>query len=152
MISRNDYAGPITKSAEAMFARAERRARRNAPRASFGASRAARPASPVEQALGALGLSLATLRHWEEVGVVQFERRGGRRVFDEAALEAVRTVAQLRRAGFSIKQIAWISDTLPPSVAAMRQELQDRQDLVELERTGARWAAKLALTASPSLG
>ena len=129
MIARGDYAGPITKAAEAMFARAERHARRSSPEgASAAPRRRARPLSPLHLAVRRLGLSLTTVRHWEDAGVIGFERSAGRRVIDEAALERLRTVAQLRRAGFTIKEIAWIADTLPPTVPQMRQALQARLD------------------------
>ena len=130
MIARHDYAGPLTKSAEAMFARAERSARR----AGGQMSRDARPASPIRRAVEGLGLTMTILRHWEDAGVIAFARSRGRRVVDDAALERLRTVAQLRRAGFTIKEIAWISDTLPPSVPAMRRALQARTDHIESAR------------------
>ncbi len=135
MIVRDDYAGPITKSAEAMFARADRRARRSDPnRADVEKPREIRPASPIRCAVQELGLTMATLRHWEDVGVIAFERARGRRVVDEGALEGLRTVAQLRRAGFTIKEIAWLCDTLPPTVPAMRRALTSRLDYVNSSR------------------
>ncbi|CAN5237778.1 hypothetical protein BH10PSE4_BH10PSE4_01750 [soil metagenome] len=169
MISRRDYAGPITKSAEAMFERAERQAGRIAAQAALKAAlRAAPKAAPKEVrptrtfpralalpappptppsadlALEALGPSMSTLRNWEDAGIIAIERRSGRRVVDEAALEAIQTITLLRRAGFSIKQIAWLSDTLPPSVEAMQRALNDRQDAPELERTRLIYRAKMA--------
>lgn len=151
MISRRDYVGPITKSSEAMFKRAERQASRIETQAAPKvASRAAPKATPkkvrpirtfprvlappappppspsADLALEALGLSMSTLRNWEDAGIIAIERRSGRRIVDEAALEAIQTITLLRRAGFSIKQIAWLSDTLPPSIEAMQRALHDR--------------------------
>lgn len=126
MTTRSDYYGPITKSAEAMFARAERSARRSNPQNERQTPHTARPTSPIRQAVHGLGLTMTTLRHWEDAGVVAFERAKGRRVVDDAALERLRTVVQLRLAGFSIREISWISDTLPPTAAAMRRALQGR--------------------------
>ena len=134
MIARNHYAGPITKSAEAMFARAERRARRSTAHADNGVVRAARPISPIRQAVEKLGLTMSLVRQWEDAGVIAFERDKGRRVIDEAAVERLAAVIQLRRAGFSIKQIVWISDTLPPPLPAMRRALQARQSHIETAR------------------
>src|SRR5688572_6131648 len=99
MIARHDYAGPVTKSAEAMFARAERSARRAGDKATGQASRDVRPVSPIRLAVEGLGLTMTILRHWEDAGVIAFARSRGRRVVDDAALERLRTVAQLRRAG-----------------------------------------------------
>jgi DNA-binding transcriptional MerR regulator len=135
MIARSDYVGPITKSAEAMFARAERRAKvgltetvRQPP---------SRQKSLIQQALDKLGLTLATLRSWESAGIVEFRRASGRRLVDDDTLECLAAVIALRRAGFTIRQISWISDTLPPSASAMRQALQVRQDHIVAARNSA---------------
>ncbi len=138
MIARGDYVGPLTKSAEAMFARAERRARRAAgmdaaTQASSG--RDARPASVLRDAVDQLGLKISTLRQWEDAGIIAFERRKGRRIVDAAALERLALVAKLRRAGFSVREIAWLSDTLPPNAAILRDALEARQAYVETART-----------------
>ena len=134
MIARQDYAGPITKSAEAMFARIERSAHRAALRTADDQPRVARPMSLIRQVVHGLGLTMTVLRHWEDAGVIAFARVRGRRVVDEAALECLRTVVELRRAGFSVKEIARISDTLPPTAQAMRAALQARQDTNQAAR------------------
>ena len=135
MIPRSEYVGPVTKSAEAMFVRAERQAQRLDPEARARQA-AARPISPIREALNGLGLTMTTLRRWEEAGLVAFERRRGRRIVDAAAVEHMRMVAQLRRAGFSIKAIAWMSETVPPGLPAMRSALQERLDHAEAARAG----------------
>lgn len=119
MIARSDYVGPITKSAEAMFDRAERRARRLscAPRPKSGSPRAP---SAIDEAADALGLTEATIRRWEDEGVVAFHRRNGRRVIDHQALTCLRIVADLRRAGLSLREIGWSSLTSPPTEADLR--------------------------------
>lgn len=132
MTGRDDYVGPITKSAEAMFARAERRAG-TSPGKATGRS-PSRPKSAVHQALEKLGLSLTVLRGWEDAGIVAFQRANGRRLLDDDILECLAAVISLRRAGFTIRQIAWISDTLPPSAAAMRQALQMRESQITAAR------------------
>jgi hypothetical protein len=127
MIPRRDYAGPITKSARAMFARADRRARRFVPAPGLQAA-PVRPRTAIRLAVDRLGLTMATLRRWEDAGLVSFERRRGRRVFDEAVIECLAVVAQLRRAGLSIKQIGWTSDTAPPSLRALKRALEVLHD------------------------
>lgn len=121
MIAREDYVGPITKSAKAMFERAERQARREA-----GRSQTQRSLSPIRQAVHALGLTMTAVRLWEEAGAIVFERRGGQRLIDAAALERLSMVLQLRQAGLTVRQIAQISDNGPPSPDDMRRALQSR--------------------------
>ena len=131
MIARGDYAGPITKSAEAMFARAERA---KADPAKGARRSSARPKSPIREAMDRLGLTVTALRNWESAGIIAFRRVNGRRLVDETALECLAAVIALRRAGFSIRQISWISDTLPPTAAAMRKALQVRESQVVAAR------------------
>ncbi|MEW6392143.1 MAG: MerR family transcriptional regulator [Pseudomonadota bacterium] len=104
-----------------MFARAERRARR-----ARGEAARASPASAVTRFLAKLGLSASTLRRWEEAGVVAFERRAGRRLLTDEALERVRLVARMRREGFSVREIAWCSPAVPPSLEHLRAALDAR--------------------------
>ncbi|MBO9557101.1 MAG: MerR family transcriptional regulator [Caulobacter sp.] len=132
MIARSDYVGPITKSAEAMFARAERLAISKASKPMRRSAR--RPKSPTRQALEALGVSPAVLRGWEGAGIVELPRIGGRRVIDQESIDCITVIMALRRAGFTIREISWISDTLPPSAAAMKQALQARLDQVQTAR------------------
>jgi DNA-binding transcriptional MerR regulator len=89
----------------------------------------------IHQAIGELGLTITVLRRWEDARVIVFERRRGRRIVDDAAFERLRILAELRRARFTIREIAWISNTLPPSIPAMRQALQARLDTLEQART-----------------
>lgn len=126
MIARDDYAGPITKSAEAMFARAGRKARLADPAARGHGGMRPRPPSPMRLAIEALGLSLAVVRHWEDAGAVAFTRQAGRRVIDDAAIERLKAVLALRRAGFGVKDIVWLAQDRPPTVAEMRQALAAR--------------------------
>lgn len=132
MIARSDYVGPTTKSAEAMFARAERQAISKAPKPMR--KRARRPKSSAQQALDALGVSPAVLRAWEGAGIVELPRVGRRRVVDAASADCITAIMALRRAGFTIREISWISDTLPPSAAAMKRALQARLERVETAR------------------
>lgn len=126
MIARNEYGGPITKSAEAMFARAERKARLADHAVQGQGALRRRPASAMREACEALGLSLTVVRHWEDAGAVAFTRQAGRRVIDDAAIEQLKAILALRRAGFGVKQIAWLAKDRPPTVAEMRQALDAR--------------------------
>lgn len=132
MIARSDYVGPITKSAEAMFARAERLAAPKAAKSEH--KRARRRKSAAQLALEALGVSAAVLRNWEGAGILELPRIGGRRVVDKASIDCINLIMALRRAGFTIREIGWISDTLPPSATAMSQALQARQKRVQAAR------------------
>ncbi|AJF64063.1 TioE family transcriptional regulator [Streptomyces vietnamensis] len=55
-----------------------------------------------------LGIRPATLRKWEEAGLVHPRRdpRTGYRVYDEAAVRDARLARQLRRGGYPLEQIA----------------------------------------------
>jgi DNA-binding transcriptional MerR regulator len=132
MIARSDYVGPLTKSAEAMFARAERQA---GPKvAKPPRKRASRAKSSAQLALETLGVSAAVLRNWEGAGILELPRVGGRRVVDKASIDCINVIMALRRAGFTIREISWICDTLPPSAAAMNRALQARLDQVQAAR------------------
>lgn len=127
MIARDHYAGPMTKSAQAMFARAERRAQGRVQVAE-------RALSPVRAAVNSLGLTLPLLQRWEDAGLIAFERRRGKRLIDEAAMTHLSMVASLRRAGFTIKEIAWLSDTTPPPIEVMRAALSAQLQRREVAR------------------
>lgn len=143
MIDRADYGGPMTKAAEAMFARAERKAKRQDPayRAERRRTRV-NTISPIREALHGLGLTITTLRQWEDAGIVGFQRQAGQRLVDEAALARLRMVMRLRREGFSVREISWISDVLPPSVEAMQAALDARLDYQRAARDTAIARAK----------
>ncbi|AZS19258.1 MerR family transcriptional regulator [Caulobacter sp. FWC26] len=119
MTARADYVGPITKSAEAMFARAERK--------TIARKLTAPPPSALREIITSFGLSPTIIRRWEEAGLVAFERQGGRVVVNDTTREHLATVIELRAAGFSVKEIAWISETLPPTIKQMRDALAARQ-------------------------
>jgi DNA-binding transcriptional MerR regulator len=120
MIRREDYRGPLTKSAQAMFCRLERNTGARAVKS--------QPPSPVRRLMNNLGLSMAVLRHWEDVGVIALGRRDGKRVIGLDHLECILLVRQLRRAGFSLRQIAWLCPEGPPSGPVMREALAARSD------------------------
>lgn len=125
MIAREAYVGPITKSAEAMFERAERRARRlRGESASHRSS--ARPSIWAE--IRTLGLSRSVVRQWEEAGVVAFDRRKDQRVVDPAAVDRLRAVLQLRKSGWSLKQIAALSQLGAPDANALVKALGNHED------------------------
>jgi hypothetical protein len=127
MIAREDYVGPITKAAEAMFRRAERRALARAVSQAPTLVRTKPPTdSPIDQVLHEAGLTSAALRHWEAAGVVVFNRRAGRRLVSQEGLARLRSVIALRRAGFTVRQIAQLSPDGPPNLDRMNKALADR--------------------------
>lgn len=127
MIPREDYRGPLTKSAQAMFARAERRkGLAGAPppptRRVGGRKKAGR--SPAERALAEIGMTRARLRQWEDFGLITLDRAPGRhRVVDAQVIEHLRLICALRRCGLSLREIAWLSPEGPPTADRLRREL-----------------------------
>lgn len=135
MIAREDYVGPITKAAEAMFVRAERRARGVAASGTGSFRRTTQPiASAIHQALLDAGLTMSTLRHWENAGVIDFPRQAGRRQVDDDAVARLKAVIALRRVGFTVRQISWLSADGPPSLREMHDALATRTALVQAGR------------------
>jgi len=57
-------------------------------------------------------VSTRTLRYYEEIGLLKTARRfaGGRRVFDDDALERLRFIARLKRLGFSLEEIRHLNE------------------------------------------
>ncbi|MEU9000911.1 TioE family transcriptional regulator [Streptomyces sp. NPDC048551] len=82
-----------------------------------------------------LGIKPATLRKWEDAGLVRPRRdpRTGYRVYDEADVRDVRLAHQLRRGGYLLERIA-------PLIAHVRAA----GGLEPLEATLADWRARLS--------
>ena len=91
-----------------------------------------------------VGLSLKTVRHYEEVGLVPVARRspGGFRLYDEQAVERLLVIKQMKPLDFTLEQIRELLDATAefaagPSVERRRElsvVLRDYQRLVA-ERT-----------------
>lgn len=128
MISREAYRGPLTKSALAMFERADRRngvshvsppLLRPLPSAKAGRR------SPSNLPLAEIGVSRGRLRQWEDFGLIALRRGpGGRRVIDERVVEHVRAICALRRVGLGLREISWLSPEGPPTLEVLQRELQ----------------------------
>lgn len=91
-------------------------------------------ASPIHQALLDAGLTMTTLRHWENAGIIVFARKAGRRIVDEEAVARLKALNQMRRAGFTVRQIIGLSPDAPPSLAQMRNAVERRLAQVRIAR------------------
>lgn len=58
------------------------------------------------------GVSTRTVRYYEEIGLLDTARRyaGGRRVFEDSALERLRFIGRLKRLGFSLEEIRELNE------------------------------------------
>lgn len=108
------------------------------------------------------GVTLRTIRHYEELGLVTPEREGQRRVYRQRDRVRLELVLRGRRLGFSLTEIATIVnmyDAAPGEIGQLqyllsqirtrRAELRQRQDdirrtLAELEAVAARCEKSLA--------
>jgi DNA-binding transcriptional MerR regulator len=133
MITREDYRGPLTKAAQAMFARADRQ--RGLASAALPArpKRPGRPsASAAVRALAEVGMTRSRLRQWEDFGVIQLRRGIGRhRIVDARVIENLRLIFALRAKGFTLGEIAALSPEGAPTLETLR---------VHLARLQAEWA------------
>lgn len=74
------------------------------------------PDRPATMHIGAVadrtGLSLRTLRHWDEVGLVRPSGRtdGGFRLYTEADVERILLVRRMKPLGFSLEEMADLLD------------------------------------------
>ncbi|ROP34637.1 MerR family transcriptional regulator [Pseudokineococcus lusitanus] len=89
------------------------------------------------------GLSLHTLRHWDEVGLVPPSVRsdGGFRLYTEGDVERILLVRRMKPLGFSLEQMAGlleVADALPGAdgeeAAALRERLEEYRRLAEESR------------------
>ena len=78
---------------------------------------------PIGRLAREAGVSSRTIRYYEEIGLLKTARRyaGGRRVFQQDALERLRFIARLKRLGFTLGEISELSEVfeLNRSTAAM---------------------------------
>ena len=74
------------------------------------------------------GVSTRTVRYYEEIGLLPGARRhaGGRRVFDEDALNRLRFIGRLKALGFSLQEIRHLNEVhaLHQSTGEMLGELE----------------------------
>lgn len=88
-----------------------------------------------------LGLSIRTLRHWEEVGLVTPSARtaGGFRLYTEADLDRLMTIRRMKPLGFTLEKMRdllrsldtlTVDDATPTDRAEARQFRTDCSDRV----------------------
>lgn len=65
------------------------------------------------------GMSLRSLRHWDEVGLVQASGRtdGGFRLYTAADEQRVRLIMSMKPFGFSLEELAELADVIEASPA-----------------------------------
>ncbi len=60
----------------------------------------------IGQIAAASGFAASAIRYYESVGVLPIpERRNGRRLYDEAALDLLRAIRVAKAAGFSVAEL-----------------------------------------------
>ena len=92
-------------------------------------------------------LSLRSLRHWEEVGLLQPSGRtdGGFRLYTEADVEKILVIRRMKPLGFSLDQMKDVMRDLealeaPGATAADRDAVRTRLDAIRAEATERRVA------------
>ncbi|WP_206447665.1 MerR family transcriptional regulator [Agrococcus sp. KRD186] len=97
------------------------------------------------------GLSLRSLRHWDEVGLVQASGRteGGFRLYTAADEQRVRLIMSMKAFGFSLEELAELTDAIEASPADplatlaaeraewFRTEMRARRDKLARQLTAA---------------
>ncbi|WP_433362433.1 MerR family transcriptional regulator [Actinoplanes sp. CA-142083] len=80
------------------------------------------------------GLATHVLRHWEDVGVLEPERRvAGRRVYDDTHVARVAEIQLCKAAGFSLEDIRDLDDPALRRAKLESQLAQVRERLTQLE-------------------
>ncbi|MHB1487694.1 MAG: MerR family transcriptional regulator [Acidimicrobiales bacterium] len=79
-----------------------------------------------------VGLSLRTIRHWDEVGLVPPSGRsaGGFRLYTEGDIERLRLAKRMKPLGFSLEEMGSVFDVLD-RLGARRVPTKERSDLLE---------------------
>jgi DNA-binding transcriptional MerR regulator len=100
-----------------------------------------------------LGLSLRTIRHYEEVGLAVPSARseGGFRLYAEEDVERLRVIMQMKPLGFSLEEMRELLALLdagdaaePARLAAFRQQAAERVATLRRQlRTAEEFAARL---------
>jgi len=92
-------------------------------------------------------LSLRSLRHWEEVGLLQPSGRteGGFRLYTEADVEKILVIRRMKPLGFSLEQMKDVMRDLevladPGATAADRDDVRTRLAAIRAEATERRLA------------
>jgi DNA-binding transcriptional MerR regulator len=79
-----------------------------------------------------VGLSLRTIRHWDEVGLVVPSERsaGGFRLYNEADIERLALVKTLKPLDFSVEQMRDLLDTIDGVEADTGEDAEHTADLM----------------------
>ena len=92
-------------------------------------------------------LSLRSLRHWEEVGLLRPSGRtdGGFRLYTEADVEKILVIRRMKPLGFSLEQMKDVMDDLevleaPGATATDRADVRTRLAVIRAEATERRVA------------
>ena len=92
-------------------------------------------------------LSLRSLRHWEEVGLLRPSGRtdGGFRLYTEADVEKILVIRRMKPLGFSLEQMKDVMDDLevleaPGTTATDRADVRTRLAAIRAEATERRVA------------
>lgn len=83
----------------------------------------------IGQAADAVGLTAATLRHYDDIGLATPAiRRAGQRRYTSQDLRRLRVITHCRQAGFTLAEIAALLDDgdWEPLARQKRQELRER--------------------------
>jgi DNA-binding transcriptional MerR regulator len=99
-----------------------------------------------------VGLSLRTVRYYEEVGLIAPERRtdGGFRLYTEENIDRLRLIMQMKPLGFSVEEMRAVLEALdmlgsPDSDASARQAADQLREFAEFaERRCAKMRGHLA--------
>ena len=97
------------------------------------------------------GLSLRSLRHWDEVGLVHASGRteGGFRLYTQADEQRVRLIMSMKAFGFSLEELAELVDAIEASPAEPRAALPaDRAEWFRTEMRARRDKLARQLTAA----
>jgi MerR family redox-sensitive transcriptional activator SoxR len=78
------------------------------------------------------GVAASAIRYYEELGLVQpIERRSGRRLYGEQAVNRLKAVRAAREAGFSLEEIGRLLDSQRDGTDEWRELVEAKIDSVE---------------------
>ncbi len=90
----------------------------------------------ISQLAKAAGVSLKTIRHYLECGLISYEDMtvSGYRIFSDVAVEVIRKIKRLQRAGYTLEQIGKILNhqTDTDDISARRRQLEEEVSEKEL--------------------
>ena len=93
------------------------------------------------------GLASSAIRYYEEMGLLpRAPRAGGRRVYDETAVDRLRVIAFAKEAGFTLREIKQLFNGFASGTpAGQRWQKLAKAKLAEMEALAARVEAMKAL-------